>query len=264
MPVLRLPPRARIIYLPGDNGRSHEIVLKRRAIGAALAVLGLVVLAIATFLSTYAVLLIRSAQLSRVQQQLKAANEQLEAVRSINRELEQSRRLQDQLLDVLGVSPARAPQAGHPIGAGAAGAFQDAGLLTAPPPDRWPLGGYVTREFAPPGAGDGDARAGHEGVDIVAPLDTPILAAGKGRVTAAGWDNFLGNYVEITHGLGYVTVYGHCSRLAAREGDRVDRGQEIAFLGGTGQASAPHLHFEVWKDGVAIDPRLVIAKDPPR
>jgi murein DD-endopeptidase MepM/ murein hydrolase activator NlpD len=49
-----------------------------------------------------------------------------------------------------------------------------------------------------------------------------------------------------------------------REGDRVDRGQEIAFLGGTGQATAPHLHFEVWKNGAALDPRLVMTGDPAR
>jgi len=299
--ILRLPPRARLIYMPGDDQPSREFVLKRRLLGAILLGAGLLALLVATFLSTYTVLLARSAHLSRVQKQLREANDQLATVRDINRELERSRRMQDQVLDLLGVAPpgepgraggarpgadrgatpagvpaARTAAAGPPagpagatatgraIGSGMPGALPHGGLIATPPPDAWPVGGYVTREFSPPRGERGASHPGHAGIDIVAPLDTPVRSAGKGLVTAAAWDNFLGNYVEITHGLGYVTVYGHCSRLAVREGDRVDRGQDIAFLGGTGQASAPHLHFEVWKDGKAIDPRLAIAGDPPR
>ncbi len=299
--TLRLPPRARLIYMPGDDHPSREFVLKRRLLGLMLLGAGLLALIVTTFLSTYGILLARSAMLSRTQRQLREASEQLATVRDINKELEQARRLQEQVLTLLGVQPpapsspgaagatgAASPAAGRPakpgppamgtspaetggltvtgrpIGSGVPGAMPAGGLIAAPPPDRWPLGGYVTREFAPESGSGRERRPGHPGIDIVAHLETPVGSAGKGLVTAAGWDNFLGNYVEITHGLDYVTVYGHCSRLAVREGDRVDRGQTIAYLGGTGQASAPHLHFEVWKEGVAIDPRLAIAGDPPR
>ncbi len=282
MPFLHLPPRARLIYIPGDDHPSHEFVLRRRLLAIVLGVAALLALLVVTFLATYAVLVLRSSQVSRLQRELRDASDQLERVRDLNKELDQMRRMQDQVLAMLGVTPtaptgaglsgppdaplpgaaslpdepARRP-AGSPTGAPGPGI----GLIAAPPPDLWPVSGYVTRGFT---AADRDGNGAHAALDIVAPLETSLKAAGKGIVTVAGWDNFLGNYVEITHGLGYVTVYGHCSRLSVQEGDRVDRAQQIGTLGGTGQASAPHLHFEVWKDGVAIDPRLIIPGDPPR
>ena len=281
MPFLHLPPRARLIYIPGDDRPSHEFVLRRRLLAIVLGVAALLALLVVTFLSTYAVLVLRSSQVSRLQRELRDASDQLERVRELNRELDQMRRMQDQVLTMLGVTPAaptgaasdspaatfpdaaRLPEepARRPAGSPTGAAGPGIGLIAAPPPDLWPVSGYVTREFA---AADKQGKGAHAALDIVAPLETPLKAAGKGIVTAAGWDNFLGNYVEITHGLGYVTVYGHCSRLSVKEGDRVDRAQQIGTLGGTGQASAPHLHFEVWKDGATIDPRLIIPGDPPR
>jgi len=281
VPFLHLPPRARLIYIPGDDRPSHEFVLRRRLLAIVLGVAALLALLVVTFLSTYAVLVLRSSQVSRLQRELRDASDQLERVRELNRELDQMRRMQDQVLTMLGVTPAaptgaasdspaatfpdaaRLPEepARRPAGSPTGAAGPGIGLIAAPPPDLWPVSGYVTREFA---AADKQGKGAHAALDIVAPLETPLKAAGKGIVTAAGWDNFLGNYVEITHGLGYVTVYGHCSRLSVKEGDRVDRAQQIGTLGGTGQASAPHLHFEVWKDGATIDPRLIIPGDPPR
>ena len=281
MPFLHLPPRARLIYIPGDDRPSHEFELRRRLLAIVLGVAALLALLVVTFLSTYAVLVLRSSQVSRLQRELRDASDQLERVRELNKELDQMRRMQDQVLTMLGVTPAaptgaapgspaaifpgdaRLPEepARRPAGSPTGAAGPGIGLIAAPPPDLWPVSGYVTREFA---AADKQGKGAHAALDIVAPLETPLKAAGKGIVTAAGWDNFLGNYVEITHGLGYVTVYGHCSRLSVKEGDRVDRAQQIGYLGGTGQASAPHLHFEVWKDGTTIDPRLVIPGDPPR
>jgi len=89
-----------------------------------------------------------------------------------------------------------------------------------------------------------------------------IGAAGRGIVQQAGWDDHLGNFVEIRHGFGYVTIYGHCGQLAVHVGDRVDEGQVSGTLGGTGEVSAPHLHFEIWKEGRAIDPRSILAGEP--
>jgi len=101
------------------------------------------------------------------------------------------------------------------------------------------------------------------GIDIAGNESTPVLAAGAGTVVRAGHDETLGNFVEIQHGLGYLTVYGHCSRLAVGPGARVEGGQVIAYMGHTGQATATHLHFEVWQQGEAVDPRSVIPGDPP-
>jgi murein DD-endopeptidase MepM/ murein hydrolase activator NlpD len=94
----------------------------------------------------------------------------------------------------------------------------------------------------------------HEGVDISAPQGTPILATAKGTVTFAGWMSGLGNTVEIDHGYGYVTRYGHASKLLVRRGQEVTRGEVIARVGSTGISTSPHLHYEIHVGGVAVNP----------
>lgn len=94
----------------------------------------------------------------------------------------------------------------------------------------------------------------HEGIDISAPHGTPILAAAKGVVTFAGVMAGLGNTVEIDHGFGYVTRYGHASKLLVRRGQEVTRGDVIAQVGSTGISTSPHLHYEVRVRGKAVDP----------
>ncbi len=94
----------------------------------------------------------------------------------------------------------------------------------------------------------------HEGVDISAPRGTPILAAAKGTVTHAGWKAGLGNTVEIDHGYGYVTRYGHASKLLVKRGQKVTRGEVIANVGSTGISTSSHLHYEVRVGGVAVNP----------
>lgn len=94
----------------------------------------------------------------------------------------------------------------------------------------------------------------HEGVDIVATLGTPILAAANGVVTFSGWKSGLGNTVEITHGFGYVTRYGHASKLLVLRGQEVTRGEVIAQVGSTGISTNPHLHYEVRIGGNAVNP----------
>lgn len=102
----------------------------------------------------------------------------------------------------------------------------------------------------------------HKGVDISADRGTPILAAAKGRIVHAGWLPGLGQTVEIDHGYGYVTRYGHASRLHVQVGQEVTRGQLIAQVGSSGIATGPHLHYEVWRDGVARNPMdFVIPED---
>ena len=89
-----------------------------------------------------------------------------------------------------------------------------------------------------------------------------MVAAAPGVVARTGEDDFLGNFVEIQHGVGYLTVYGHCSRIAVSQGDRVAAGQVVAYMGDTGQATGVHLHFEVWRQGEPIDPRLIMDGEP--
>jgi murein DD-endopeptidase MepM/ murein hydrolase activator NlpD len=119
--------------------------------------------------------------------------------------------------------------------------------------DLWPLAsaGFITRSLS-------DGRSRHPGVDIATPKNTYIRAAGAGTVRAAGIDEVYGQYVVLEHGEGLETVYGHASKLFVTAGDRVRRGEVIALTGSTGRSTAPHLHFEVRRDGKAVDPLLYV------
>jgi murein DD-endopeptidase MepM/ murein hydrolase activator NlpD len=90
----------------------------------------------------------------------------------------------------------------------------------------------------------GDFRM-HTGIDLNAPEGVPIYATGNGVVESSEWESGYGYAVVINHGFGYKTRYGHCSKLIARAGQQVVRGQEIAKVGNTGASTGPHVHYEV-------------------
>jgi murein DD-endopeptidase MepM/ murein hydrolase activator NlpD len=132
-------------------------------------------------------------------------------------------------------------------------------------PRHWPLDrpGVITR--GPVVLGNFDEV--HTGLDVALPTGTPIRAAGGGVVADAGSDTEYGLYVRIRHPEGYVSIYGHASRLLAATGDSVRSGQVVGLSGTTGRSTAPHLHFEVLKDGEQVDPRTLVRQrcvnDPP-
>ena len=99
----------------------------------------------------------------------------------------------------------------------------------------------------------------HTGVDFAAPIGTPIFAAGNGTIIQAGWSSGYGRRIEIQHANGYVTTYNHMSGFArgAAQGARVRQGQVIGYLGQTGLATGPHLHYEVLVNGHFVDPMKV-------
>lgn len=124
-------------------------------------------------------------------------------------------------------------------------------------PNLFPVDGWVSRGYRPEKDPEGEE---HPGLDIAGAYDSPIKAAGPGIVSFSGWKKDLGNLVEIDHGFGFVSRYGHCSRLIVKRGDLVERSQTIALLGNSGRSSAPHLHFEILKDGQRSDPLAYIVK----
>ena len=95
----------------------------------------------------------------------------------------------------------------------------------------------------------------HGGIDLAGPIGTPIYATADGIVGRSEWNNGgYGNLVEINHGQGIQTRYGHLSRLIARPGQRVRRGELIGLMGSTGRSTGSHLHYEVRIDGRAVNP----------
>lgn len=100
----------------------------------------------------------------------------------------------------------------------------------------------------------GEVGKMHYGIDIAGDRWTPISATADGVVQIAKLSKSFGNYVELNHGNGYVTKYGHMQRFIVQPGQQVSRGQIIGYMGNTGRSVGTHLHYEVWKNGVAVNP----------
>lgn len=264
-----IPEYTKIILVPGDDRETRQYGITRTMIVtlAALAVLAaaVVVLLMISFAGKHT----ERARIRELEAELAAARQDIQVAGQLAGELDQMRAVQEKLLIMLGVEYAA------PVGTDSLAAWLNdepssaeesmqraASVALSPGPDRWPAKGFVTREFI-----SGNIAKGvkpHLGIDIAGPLDAPVTATAPGVVARTGTDDFLGNFVEIRHGLGYLTVYGHLSRIAVGRGDRIEAGQVVAYMGETGQATGPHLHFEIWQQGEAVDPRTVLARDPPQ
>jgi murein DD-endopeptidase MepM/ murein hydrolase activator NlpD len=94
----------------------------------------------------------------------------------------------------------------------------------------------------------------HKGMDFTAPRGTPIYASGNGKIYRAQRSSTFGKVVYIDHGYGYKSIYAHMSKMVVRRGQQVRRGDIIGYVGSTGLSVAPHLHYEVHKNGKALNP----------
>ncbi len=128
-------------------------------------------------------------------------------------------------------------------------------------PHAWPTeGGWISSRFglrADPFTG---LPAPHKGVDIANRYGAPVYAAGRGVVIFAGKMTDFGYMVDIDHGFGYVTRYGHLSVAEVQPGDLVEDGQLIGHIGSTGRSTGPHLHYEVHRYGQVVDPRSFLPR----
>lgn len=119
---------------------------------------------------------------------------------------------------------------------------------------RWPTSGRISSYFGGRKSPGGIGSTNHKGIDIAVPRGTPIYAADGGTVTYSGWMSGYGYLVQIDHGNGYVTRYGHNSSLTVSVGQHVYKGQQVARAGSTGNSTGNHCHFEVRYNGVAKNP----------
>ena len=115
-----------------------------------------------------------------------------------------------------------------------------------------PVSGIITSRF---GSRESIRSSGHSGLDIATKKGTNIKAAAGGTVLFAGYSGAYGNVVKISHGSGIKTYYAHCSKLYVKTGDTVSAGDVIAAVGSTGRSTGNHLHFEVVKNGVYVNPQ---------
>ena len=125
-------------------------------------------------------------------------------------------------------------------------------------PDIWPVSGVVSSHFGFRVSPGGIGSTYHEGLDIASSYGNPVHATANGRITQAGWVNGYGYLVEIDHGNGIKTLYGHNSAILVSVGDQVVEGQTISLIGSTGNSTGPHCHYEVRVNGEAVDPTLFL------
>jgi murein DD-endopeptidase MepM/ murein hydrolase activator NlpD len=125
-------------------------------------------------------------------------------------------------------------------------------------PSVWPVKGWVTSGFGQRVSPFTGQPAMHEGLDIGAPPNSPVMAAASGRVVSQGLDSRMGNVVVIDHGYGFETQYGHMSKILVKTGQSVKRGDILGLVGSTGLSTGPHLHYHIKINGHPVNPQRYI------
>ncbi len=255
-----------IIIVPHDDSKTRTLRLSYGRLYFFGALLAVMVIAALLFVLTYGKILVAAERATRLDNENERLRLQAAQIDSLKLELLNLQALGIQIKGMLGVglshddsvlvanfSPtAKSPAISSDETGESVGRREQKMMLEAMP-SMWPVKGYVTRGFHITG---GEKSADyHPGIDIAAERNTPILAAGEGVVMTSTHDENYGYMIELDHGYGIYTLYGHNSRNLVNVGDRVTRGRRIAFLGSTGNSTAPHLHFEIRKNGIPVDPK---------
>lgn len=245
-----------IIVPHGDlETRSYEI-----SYGLLKVLLGVGFLLLVVFVvmvSSWWFVATQAARVTGLEQEVARLETERAKVTELARNLARAEEQYERVRQLLGVEGARSPQevALPPL------RVDGTGPVTAPGetrrPSAWPLteAGFITQGTS------GVDGASHPGLDIAVPADSYIRAAGSGTVLDAGVDDVYGRYILIDHGDGLASMYGHASRIFVQAGDPVERNEVIALSGSTGRSTAPHLHFEIRRNGEPIDP-LAYVRQP--
>jgi murein DD-endopeptidase MepM/ murein hydrolase activator NlpD len=139
--------------------------------------------------------------------------------------------------------------------------FESDNLRLASTPSIMPTAGWISSVFGHRNDPFTGAWTMHWGIDISTNIGNPIMATADGIVIKVETDKYLGKNVTISHGNGFTTVYGHMSNFAVTAGQKVKRRDIIGYIGQTGKAAGPHVHYEVFKDGKRVDPRNFLLEE---
>jgi murein DD-endopeptidase MepM/ murein hydrolase activator NlpD len=248
-----------IMFVPdgGREGRTFRVsyrVLRLLAGIASLGALGLTLVA-----GSWWYLAARASRVSALEHRVQTLQAEQARVQELGRQMEGIERQYAHIRSLFGSAAPAAPSdvwlpPGTGSGSGSRPVAPSKDLATASVPNSWPL---TERGFVTQGLLDGD-EGDHSGIDIAIPTDSYIRAAGAGTVVDVGEDPLYGRFVILDHGDGYTTLYGHASLNLVSRGQRVRQDEIIALSGSTGRSTAPHLHFEILKDGEAVDPLTLV------
>ena len=125
-------------------------------------------------------------------------------------------------------------------------------------PSIWPVNGDITSGYGGRNSPVGNGNESHPGIDIAINTGAPVVATADGQIVQSGPAGGYGNLVQIDHGNGIATLYGHNSKLAVSVGQMVKKGQVIAYAGSTGKSTGPHVHYEVRENDTAADPWIYL------
>lgn len=261
--------RLNLIIVPAEGGQPKRLnvpVIALHLLGIAVVVLfaALVVVGI-----TWKNLLNISIDYHRIAEENTRLESENQRIVGIIREVEQSRQILARIIRSLGgqvdlsaVNPEHIPDNfdDHSIPNEKRSEFSIRSLASEEQlfeviPSEMPVNGFISQGFFEDHLFP--ARS-HRGIDIAGKTGTPIKAAGIGRVVFSGWTEDYGNCLMIAHPSGYISFYGHNHINLKQVNNDVSRGEPIALLGSTGKSSAPHLHFEIWLNGVPLDPMNVL------
>lgn len=133
--------------------------------------------------------------------------------------------------------------------------LQEKKSILAATPSLWPVKGWVTSEFGTRKSPFRSGKEFHNGIDISTQYGKEITAPADGLVLSTGYNSQEGNYVRIEHGHGFSTALLHLSRIAVKQRARVKKGEVIGYLGDSGRSTGPHLHYSVYVNNIAVNPR---------
>lgn len=246
--------RLSLIIVPHGELKTRTYEISYRVLVALLAAGFLLLAVFVVLMGTWWFVAAQAARVPGLEEELSRLEGEREKVAQLALDLAEAEQQYERVRRLLGVDGAGEAQevALPPLRGEGAGTTPADGATARP--SSWPLtrAGFITQTR---GVDDG---ATHTGLDIAVPADSYIRASGPGIVADAGLDDVYGRYILIDHGNGLESMYGHASRIFVEVGDEVERNQVIALSGSTGRSTAPHLHFEIRRDGVAVDPLLYV------
>lgn len=250
-------PHLTILLVPEGTEESHAFRISYRRLKVLAVAAGVLAVVLLGVVASWSYLAVRSTRVDDLEAQVEELEAQREQVMELSKQLADLEDRYEGIRSLFGTDQAPTSSGVWLPSVEAEGPPGRA--VQSPPgatrPESWPL---TERGFLTQGLLDG-AEGEHPGIDIAVPTDSYIRAAGGGTVVEVGEDPVYGNFVVLEHADGYRSLYAHASLTLVEEGDSVRRDEVIALSGSTGRSTAPHLHFEIQRDGEAVDPLTLVS-----